>query len=41
MDAHNEEIYCGELGFSGERLKKLKEADVILFALFVGASFEP
>jgi formyl-CoA transferase len=29
MGAHNEEIYCGELGMSRERLKQLKGAGVI------------
>ncbi len=29
MGAHNEEIYCGELGFSQERLKELKDAGII------------
>ncbi len=29
MGAHNEEIFCGELGLSKERLKELKEAGII------------
>ena len=29
MGAHNEEIFCGELGLSKERLKELKDAGVI------------
>jgi len=29
MGAHNEEIYCGELGFSAEKLQQLKDAKVI------------
>lgn len=29
LGADNETIYCGELGFSKERLKQLKEADII------------
>ena len=29
MGTHNEEIYCGELGMSKERLQQLKEAGVI------------
>jgi len=29
MGAHNEEIYCGELGLSKERLAELKAAAVI------------
>ena len=29
MGAHNEEIFCGELGLSKERLKELKDAGII------------
>jgi len=29
MGAHNEEIYCGELGLSKEKLQELKEAGII------------
>lgn len=29
MGTHNEEIYCGELGFSAEKLRRLKDAKVI------------
>jgi crotonobetainyl-CoA:carnitine CoA-transferase CaiB-like acyl-CoA transferase len=29
MGAHNEEIYCGELGLSKDRLKELQEAGII------------
>jgi hypothetical protein len=29
MGAHNEEIYCGELGLSKERLKELRDAGII------------
>ncbi|HWO42589.1 MAG TPA: CoA transferase, partial [Candidatus Eisenbacteria bacterium] len=29
MGAHNEEIYCGELGLSKERLKELQQAGII------------
>jgi crotonobetainyl-CoA:carnitine CoA-transferase CaiB-like acyl-CoA transferase len=29
MGAHNEEIYCGELGYSKERLQQLKDAGII------------
>lgn len=29
MGAHNEEIYCGELGYSAERLKQLKDGKII------------
>jgi crotonobetainyl-CoA:carnitine CoA-transferase CaiB-like acyl-CoA transferase len=29
MGAHNEEIFCGELGLSEARLKELKDAGVI------------
>ena len=29
MGAHNEEVYCGELGYSGERLARLKEKGII------------
>jgi formyl-CoA transferase len=29
MGAHNEEVLCGELGLSRERLKELKDAGVI------------
>jgi hypothetical protein len=29
MGHHNEEIYCGELGFSQDRLMELKNAGII------------
>jgi len=29
MGAHNEEIYCGELGYSAEKLQQLKDAKII------------
>jgi crotonobetainyl-CoA:carnitine CoA-transferase CaiB-like acyl-CoA transferase len=29
MGAHNEEIFCGELGLSKERLAELKAAGII------------
>jgi formyl-CoA transferase len=29
MGAHNEEIYCGELGYSKERLEQLKDAGIV------------
>ena len=29
MGTHNEEIYCGELGLSKERLQQLKDTGVI------------
>jgi len=29
MGAHNEEIYCGELGYSKERVQQLREAGII------------
>jgi crotonobetainyl-CoA:carnitine CoA-transferase CaiB-like acyl-CoA transferase len=29
LGAHNEEIYCGELGYSGERLAALRRSEVI------------
>jgi hypothetical protein len=29
MGAHNEEIYCGELGLSKERLRELRDAGII------------
>ena len=29
MGTHNEEIYCGELGYSAEKLKRLKDEQII------------
>jgi hypothetical protein len=29
MGAHNEEVYCGELGYSRERLARLREDGII------------
>jgi crotonobetainyl-CoA:carnitine CoA-transferase CaiB-like acyl-CoA transferase len=29
MGAHNEEIYCGELGFSQDKLKELRDSGII------------
>jgi formyl-CoA transferase len=29
MGAHNEEIYCGELGYSKERLARLREDGIV------------
>jgi crotonobetainyl-CoA:carnitine CoA-transferase CaiB-like acyl-CoA transferase len=29
MGEHNEEIYCGELGLSEERLKELRDAGIV------------
>jgi hypothetical protein len=29
MGAHNQEIFCGELGLSKEELKRLQEAGIV------------
>ena len=29
MGTHNEEIYCGELGYSAEKLQQLKDAKIV------------